>query len=264
MTTQKTIFNGPGPIALPAEAVDAGDAVSKGYVDAATTTALAAARLAPTVIKTASYAAAVGELVLADATAAAFTITLPAAAVAGAAVTVKRVDATDHPVIVQVQGGGLVDGDTEIRLVGQRAAARFVADRAGGWRVEATAVFDTAPAPSVNATRTATAAAVALGQQGASQTAFTVYQIPAIAVRGLVSLIQVDADDPKATFDLEVRGANGGLWLQAIGATGSYRNPTCWYVESENTGDALLLGVRNTTTTARTFTLTALRVERFA
>lgn len=112
-----------------------------------------------------------------------------------------------------------------------------------------------------------TATGVALGSQAAGQSTFTWYTVPTIAARGLVSLFTVTAD-VGGTFDVEVRGAGSGagtLWLQAIGVTGlSYSNPLPWYVENDAAGQDLFIGVRNTGTGTRTFTLTSLRVERFA
>lgn len=111
------------------------------------------------------------------------------------------------------------------------------------------------------------AAAVALGTQAGNQTAFTVYTVPSIATRGLVSQFTVTAD-AGGTFDLEVRGAAtqaGTLWLQAFTVTSlSYTNPAPWYVENDAAGSDLFIGIRNTGSAPRTFTLTALRVERFA
>jgi hypothetical protein len=112
-----------------------------------------------------------------------------------------------------------------------------------------------------------TATGVALGSQNASQSAFTYYQIPAIAARGIVSQLVVTAD-AAGLFDVEVRGAGstaGSLWLQALGvSTPAYNNPTVWYFEDDAATQDLYVGVRNTGAATRTFTLTSLRVERFA
>jgi collagen triple helix repeat protein len=108
---------------------------------------------------------------------------------------------------------------------------------------------------------------VALGAQAAGQTDFTFYTVPTVAARGVVSLITISADQAGA-FDIEVRGAgssSGSLWLQAIGITSlSYSNPTVWYLENDTAAQDLYIGVRNTGSATRTFTLTSLRVERFA
>lgn len=103
--------------------------------------------------------------------------------------------------------------------------------------------------------------------QAAGQTGFTWYQVTGVARRGLASLFDVTAANSSAVFDVEVRGAaiSGSLWLQAVGATGRYRNPSPWYFENDAaTVDTLHLGIKNTGTVSSAFTLTGLRMERFA
>jgi hypothetical protein len=131
----------------------------------------------------------------------------------------------------------------------------------------------TGPAGATGATGPAgsttkvTKSGVSLATQAASQTAFTFYTVPNVAARGLASLFTVTADG-SGTFDVEVRGAgssSGSLWLQAIGVTAaSYSNAMPWYVENDAAGQDLFVGIRNTSSSSRTFTLAALRVERFA
>jgi hypothetical protein len=112
-----------------------------------------------------------------------------------------------------------------------------------------------------------TANAVALGTQAGNQVAFTFYTVPSIAVRGIVSLFAVGVDTT-GSFDIEVRGSgssSGTLFLQAIAITStSYSNPTVWYFENDGGTQDLFVGIRNTGTSSRTFTLSNLRVERFA
>lgn len=112
-----------------------------------------------------------------------------------------------------------------------------------------------------------TATNAALGTQAGGQSVFTFYTVPSICARGLVSQFTVSANGG-GTFDVEVRGAgssSGTLWLQAIGVSGvTYSNPMPWYVENDAAGQDLFVGVRNTDTAAHIYTLTALRVERFA
>lgn len=248
--------------------VRAEDAVTKDFVDKLLAGIGNTGGLVPTGVQTTAYTARTGDLVLCDPTAAAFTVTLPAAAAAGAVVGVKRTDTSEHPVIIAAPTGGLIDGETTMRLAGARTATRLVARTGNNWAVESTAVFDTPPVGTVAASSRATATGVLLGTQPGAQTVFTWYTIPAIAGRGMVSLIAVTADDTKGAFDVEIRGAApaGSLWLQAVGVTGgAYRNPTCWYVENDTAGqDDLYLGIRNTGADPRTYTLAGLRVERFA
>ena len=66
----------------------------------------------PTTIKTAAYAAAVGDIVRADATAGGFTVTLPAAPAADSTVWVKKIDATTNTVTVQRGNGTDVFNET--------------------------------------------------------------------------------------------------------------------------------------------------------
>lgn len=250
---------------------DADDAISKGQLEIALLAAGPAGGLTPTIVKTGPYTAAAGQLVLCDTTAGTFTVTLPAAPAAGAVIGVKRTDTAAHYLDITAPGGALIDGDSTVRLAGPRTAVRLVADTTGGWRVESTAVFDITGGGGGgggSSSSKSTATGRALGTQPGGQSAFTWYTVPAIAQRGIASLIEVGADAPAGKFDLEIRGAApaGTLWLQALAVTGgTYRNPTCWYAENDTPGDdALHLGIRNTGADPRTYTLAALRVERFA
>lgn len=90
--------------------------------------------------------------------------------------------------------------------------------------------------------------------------------MPSVCARGFVSQFTVTAD-LSGYFDLEVRGASGSgsLWLQASAITTmAYANPAVWYVENDAAGQGFYIGVRNAGPSLRTFTLTSLRVERFA
>lgn len=71
--------------------------------------------------------AALGAFVLADATSAAFTVTLPAATL-GKQVAVKKVDASANVVTVVAPGGKTIDGDSDATIVSQNASAVFVYD----------------------------------------------------------------------------------------------------------------------------------------
>lgn len=243
------------------------DAATKKYVDdqLAGFDAGPAGGLIPTTVTTTSHAATAGELVLCDPSAAAFVVTLPAGAAAGDVVGVKRVDDGGNPVIVQPAAGSSIDGDTELRLAGPRTAARLVADTDGGWRIEATAVFDPPAGAVPTASRQVLVTGLTLGLLPGGQTDYQWFELHAVCERGLASLIEVTADGP-GRFDLRVTGVDDTLWLEAVGVTaGTYRNPMPWYLQTDQPGnDSVLIGVRNTGADPRTFTLTALRIERFA
>lgn len=110
-----------------------------------------------------------------------------------------------------------------------------------------------------------TKSAVSLGTQAAVQSAYTYYAVTAVAARGLVSLLQVTADAP-GLFDIVVRGSGsdaGALYLQATGITGNYEITAPWLYQAAS-GDSLHIGIRNRHSASRTFTLAALRLEKFA
>lgn len=77
--------------------------------------------------KTAAYTALTGELVLADATGGAFTVTLPSAAVAGRQVIVKRMNTGVNNVTV-APAAGTIDGAANVALTAQYQVTRLIAD----------------------------------------------------------------------------------------------------------------------------------------
>lgn len=85
------------------------------------------------VAKSAAYTALVGDIVLATATAA-FTVTLPVAAV-GAQVVVKKIDASANAVTVATQGGATIDGASTKVLSTQWAFVKVVSDGTGWFTV---------------------------------------------------------------------------------------------------------------------------------
>lgn len=97
-----------------------------------------------------AYTANNGELVLVDATAAQFTVTLPASPTAGMQVAVKKIDATANKVIVVGNGATppTIDGDSSAVLLGMNSAGTFVFD-GSTWKVVGTSVFNTATAQGV-------------------------------------------------------------------------------------------------------------------
>jgi hypothetical protein len=95
---------------------------------------VAYARRFTVVTKTAAYTALVtDDLIRADATTAAFTITLPTAASAfsngeGEVITVKKIDATANVVTVQGNGAELIDDANTASISSQYSAASFVSN----------------------------------------------------------------------------------------------------------------------------------------
>lgn len=97
-----------------------------------------------------AYTANNGELVLVDATAAQFTVTLPTNPTAGMQVAVKKTDATANKVIVISGSAATIDGDSSGVLLGQNSAGTFVYDSSStSWKVVGTSVFNTAVAQGV-------------------------------------------------------------------------------------------------------------------
>lgn len=115
------------------------DFTSGGAFDGANWTAVTTgggggAGLTATAVKTAAYTAADGDLVIADATTLAFTVTLPAVA-AGARVGVKRINPGTQAVTVARAGSALIDGDTQVTLNAPWAAVTVTCNGAD-WFIE--------------------------------------------------------------------------------------------------------------------------------
>lgn len=112
-----------------------------------------------------------------------------------------------------------------------------------------------------------TATNVALGTQAASQTAFNYTTVPTIAARGMVSLFKVTAS-AAGQFDLVIRGAaadTGSLWLQAVSiGQSTYLMTLPIYYENDAAAQDFFVGIRNSGPNPVTFTLTNLRIEKFA
>ena len=97
--------------------------------------------LPATLAKTANYTVAVGDrdkLILGDATSGAFTVTLPAAATAGAGfeITVKKIDSSANIVTVDGDGSETIDGALTKSLVSQYDHLTLVSD-GSNWHVKA-------------------------------------------------------------------------------------------------------------------------------
>lgn len=98
----------------------------RSELDAATAAALVARLGTSVVSKTATYSAAAGDCVLADASGGAFTVHLPAPSV-DARVTVKNVGAT-NTVTVDTPGTETIDGAASVALATQWDTKTFVSD----------------------------------------------------------------------------------------------------------------------------------------
>lgn len=95
--------------------------------------------LTPTVLSAAGTATA-GQLILANAASAGFTVTLPTAPATGAQVGVKKTDSSTNLVTVVGPNPTTIDGDPSAVLLNQNSAGTFVFDGTN-WRVASTAVL---------------------------------------------------------------------------------------------------------------------------
>jgi trimeric autotransporter adhesin len=86
------------------------------------------------VLVTANYAAAYGDVVLVDATAGPVTVTLPPASLGLAEIIVKKTDASPNAVTVNRSGAALIDGSMSHALSAQYALIRLLADGTN-WQV---------------------------------------------------------------------------------------------------------------------------------
>jgi hypothetical protein len=100
--------------------------------------------LTPTA-KTSAYTAVAGDYVIANATSAGFTVTLPASPSNGATVGVKKVDSTANIVTIAPQGGLTIDGDANATITGQWASATITYDGTR-WSVIASGYGSQSPA----------------------------------------------------------------------------------------------------------------------
>jgi hypothetical protein len=110
-----------------------------------------------------------------------------------------------------------------------------------------------------------TKSAVSLGNIPIS-TSFIETEITSVCQRGLVSLFNITADTP-TQFDIEVRSSSSGggtVMLSTAGFYGtSYNLSAPWYFEADS-GNSMWIRVKNVSGSTANFTLTNLRVERFA
>ena len=110
-----------------------------------------------------------------------------------------------------------------------------------------------------------TKSAVSLGTVTNNNT-FVETVVTGVAQRGYVSYFLVTASTP-TYFDVEVRSAASGGGSQMLYAAGipitSYTISTVWYYEADS-GDSMYIRIRNNGGASATFTLTSMRVERYA
>lgn len=143
------------PLTIPA-AAGPNEAVQKTYVDAADTAL--ASRVATLEANpssggggsgqslsvkaiTANTTAAAGDFILADASSAAITVTLPASPPTNSSVAVKKIDSGMNLVVTKGAGSALIDGDSTMELTQAQSGAILIYDGTN-WRVEATVIFD--------------------------------------------------------------------------------------------------------------------------
>lgn len=93
------------------------------------------------VTKTAAYTAVASNFVLANATSAAFTVTLPSGPTTGTRVAVKKIDTTTNSVTVVGSNSTTIDGDTSCILAAPQVGAVFCFD-GSNWQIQSVALFD--------------------------------------------------------------------------------------------------------------------------
>ena len=111
-----------------------------------------------------------------------------------------------------------------------------------------------------------TKSAVSLGTIAADST-WNETIITAVCTRGLTSLFTVTSSAPLANYNISVwsnTGRTGTQTLQASGVRGTYTITSPWYFESD-VPENMYVNIQNLTGGASsTFTLTSMRVEKFA
>jgi hypothetical protein len=108
---------------------------------------------------------------------------------------------------------------------------------------------------------------VSLGTQSAGQSSFTWYTVGSVCARGLIVRFTVTAT-ASTTWDLEVRGAGSGSGTEMLQALGlgvtTYSVTVPWFYENDAAGQDLFVGIKNYGTSAATFALATLQLEKFA
>ncbi len=154
-------------------------------------------------VKTANYTALVADLVLADATGGAFTVTLPAGAELGDLVIVKKTDATANAVAV----AGEIDGDAGgASIAAEGFGHLYESDGADAWLIVAVIGMTADATPALEAHIADTVAAHA-----ASAISFVPHG--SIAATNAQAAIQEVRDEAQAAIDaLALRAAPFASW----------------------------------------------------
>lgn len=105
---------------------------------------------------------------------------------------------------------------------------------------------------------------VTLGTQGAAQNVYTYYPVSGLGSRLLISKFTITPSGA-GLYDIDVRSDNGTgtSYLAARDANGEYLITIPVYIEGDADG-VIWVGIKNKSTSSRTYTLTALRAEKFA
>jgi hypothetical protein len=121
------------------------------------------------------------------------------------------------------------------------------------------------PAGSDAVATEVTVSALSLGSQSASQSTFTVYTVPTVAARGIVTRMTITADGA-GLFDCEVRAdaSNGTLLYQAIDVTTTSLDMSFPFSYKAASGNSFYIYIKNKYASSRSFVLTTLTVEKFA
>ncbi len=230
------------------------EGATKAELDAAVLAGGGGAGLPANVLtKTAAYTALVGDLILADATAGAFSIALPTTPAVGSLVTVKKVDAGANAVTVV----GTIDSLTNATITARYYGGIFEYVGASGWQVVAVPTSapgpkgdtgDTGPAGATGATGP-TGLAGADGAPGVDGTDGT--GVPVGGTDGQV-LTKASATDGDVVWETPAAGGGGG---SSVPLAVAYHNPGTLYSFTHSGGATT--GDVDATNLAATFTVPA-------
>jgi len=134
------------------------------------------------------------------------------------------------------------------------------------------AVSAPSPAPSPSSLSSSsssqkiTKTAIALGTLAPNQTGYTWTAVSSVCLRGLMSLLSITANTG-GLFNVQIRDAGGGggdLWFEAIDVDGTSFSVTAPVYIEGSSSSVIFVGIQNRASVTRTFTLSNLRVEKFA